>query len=283
MKSSQNKNWPDYGWLGILLMLVFWTLNWHLSGFRTHWGFFPMWLGYILTVDAWVFMRRGSSLFSRSLGKFILLFVISAPCWWLFELINERTLYWFYLGRDHFTDLEYFLLASISFSTVIPAVFETTELFASFKWLKKINGGPRISANPIIIVFFFILGWLMLGLVLLWPEYFPYFVWMSLYLITEPINVRLQNPSLVQYTANKDWRPVIALFFGSLICGFFWEMWNYYSFPKWIYKIPYFEYGYIFEMPAWGYLGYLPFALELFALYHLITGFWNKRDNYFQI
>jgi hypothetical protein len=25
-------------------------------------------------------------------------------------------------------------------------------------------------------------------------------------------------------------------------------------------------------MPAAGYLGYLPFSLELFALYHLITG-----------
>ena len=29
----------------------------------------------------------------------------------------------------------------------------------------------------------------------------------------------------------------------------------------------------IFEMPVLGYLGYLPFALELFGLYHLVTGF----------
>ena len=41
----------------------------------------------------------------------------------------------------------------------------------------------------------------------------------------------------------------------------------------------------IFEMPVLGYLGYLPFALELFGLYHLVTGFFpgmDKRD-YLQI
>ena len=39
------------------------------------------------------------------------------------------------------------------------------------------------------------------------------------------------------------------------------------------------------RMPVLGYLGYLPFALELFGLYHLVTGFFpgmGKRD-YLQI
>ena len=51
------KNWPVHGWVGLVLTAVFWTLNWSLSGMRTHWGFFPMWLGYCLTVDALVFDR----------------------------------------------------------------------------------------------------------------------------------------------------------------------------------------------------------------------------------
>ena len=29
-------------------------------------------------------------------------------------------------------------------------------------------------------------------------------------------------------------------------------------------------------MPVLGYLGYLPFALELFAIYHLVTGLLKK-------
>ena len=46
-------------------------------------------------------------------------------------------------------------------------------------------------------------------------------------------------------------------------------MWNYYALPKWI--ILYHTSGSeIFEMPLLGYTGYLPFALELFAMYQFI-------------
>ena len=50
-------------------------------------------------------------------------------------------------------------------------------------------------------------------------------------------------------------------------------MWNYFSYPKWIYRIPYAHWRPVFEMPIAGYLGYLPFSWELFALYHLLAGF----------
>jgi len=32
---------PWYGWLGLGLITIFWSLNWMLRGPRTHWGFFP--------------------------------------------------------------------------------------------------------------------------------------------------------------------------------------------------------------------------------------------------
>jgi len=63
-----------------------------------------------------------------------------------------------------------------------------------------------------------------------------------------------------------NWRPIVSLSFGALICGFFWEMWNYYSWPKWIYHTPGTEFLHVFEMPLLGYAGYIPFALELYAL-----------------
>jgi hypothetical protein len=53
---------------------------------------------------------------------------------------------------------------------------------------------------------------------------------------------------------------------GAVICGFFWEMWNYYSYPKWIYHTPGAQFLHVFEMPLLGYGGYVPFALELYAL-----------------
>jgi hypothetical protein len=66
--------------------------------------------------------------------------------------------------------------------------------------------------------------------------------------------------------------------------AFFWEMWNFFSYPKWIYHVPWVSYLYIFEMPLLGYGGYLPFALELYAMYHLVAGlFGDKRSNYLKL
>jgi hypothetical protein len=48
-------------------------------------------------------------------------------------------------------------------------------------------------------------------------------------------------------------------------------MWNFLSYPKWIYHVPFVGFLHVFEMPLLGYLGYIPFSWELFALYHLIV------------
>ena len=57
---------------------------------------------------------------------------------------------------------------------------------------------------------------------------------------------------LYDYLGQGDWRPVVALCLGALLCGFFWELWNYYSYPKWTYFTPGVDFWYIFEMPLVG-------------------------------
>jgi hypothetical protein len=59
---------------------------------------------------------------------------------------------------------------------------------------------------------------------------------------------------------------------------FFWELWNYYSYPKWVYHVPFADFWHIFEMPVLGYGGYLPFALELFALYQILARLFRQTD-----
>lgn len=266
------RRWPAHGWLGIVLVAVFWTLNWSLSGLRTHWTFFFLWLGYCLTVDALVFLRKNDSMLTRNRRAYVGMFFVSIPVWWLFELINLATQNWFYEGRQFFTDFQYAVLASVNFSTVIPAVFGTAELVSTFSWLAKIRPGFRFIPTQRKLFGFFVAGWLMLALLLLWPIYFFPFMWLSIYFIIEPLNVWLGNRSLVQYFSVGDWRPVLALWIGCLICGFFWEMWNFYSYPKWVYQVPFVDVLHIFEMPLLGYAGYLPFSLELYAIYHLVMG-----------
>ena len=111
------------GWAGLILLAICWPLNWTLPGDRTAYLFFPLWVGYILFMDALVCWRSGTSLWMRSRKGFALLFVLSVPAWWLFEFINDRTGNWEYLGAGAFTPLEYYALCTLSFSTVMPAVF----------------------------------------------------------------------------------------------------------------------------------------------------------------
>ena len=272
------KNLPKHGWLGLSLVIVFWTLSWSLPGLRTHWAFFPLWLGYCLSVDAIVFTRKGDSLLTRNPRAYAGLFFISIIGWWLFEAINWRTQNWSYIGKEAFSIFEYNLYASLSFSTVIPAVFGTAELAGTFSWVRRLKPGLVIKPNRRTLMGFFFSGIGMLVLMLVWPRYFFPFVWLSIYFIIEPINVWRGHRSLASAVAKGDWRPVISLFSGALICGFFWEMWNYYSYPKWIYHIPFVDFARIFEMPLLGYGGYLPFSLEIFALYHLIIGLFKRKN-----
>lgn len=262
--------WGAQFWVGLLLLAVFWPLNWCLPGMRTAYLFFPLWLGYILVVDGLVLSRTGTSLWSRSRRDFALLFIVSAPVWWLFEVINRRTANWQYLGSDTFTGFHYVLLCSISFSTVMPAVFETAELARSFRWVERFANGPRIPGTPVFRLGLFLGGTAMLGLTLVWPKYCYPFVWSSLVLLLEPLNAWLGRSELMPQLERGDWRSVISLAAGALICGFFWEMWNYYSLPKWVYHTPGAQFLHVFEMPLLGYGGYVPFALELYALKALL-------------
>ncbi|MGA2863928.1 MAG: hypothetical protein ABSF95_05520 [Verrucomicrobiota bacterium] len=264
--TKQPAFWAAQGWLGLVLLGVCWPLNWTMPGMRTAYLFFPLWLGYILVVDGLVQGRTGSSLWTRSRRDFVLLFLASAPVWWLFELINQRTGNWEYQGRQVFTQLEYFLLCTICFSTVMPAVFETAELVRSFRWVGRLAAGPRLRPTPALSRGLFLGGLVMLALTLAWPRYFYPFVWTSVLLLLEPLNRWLGRHSLLDDLQAGDWRPVLSLSLGALICGFFWEMWNYYSYPRWVYHTPGAQFLHLFEMPLLGYAGYIPFALELFAL-----------------
>ena len=270
-KRTENP-FPVHGWLGLVLVAVFWPLNWFLAGPRSHWGFFFLWLGYCLAVDGVVFKRSGTSLLARSRRKYVGLFLVSAPAWWLFELLNWRVANWSYLGKEHFSNLAYGLLATLAFSTVIPAVFGTAELVASLSFFKRPRRGPRVSPDRGTTLAFFCAGWVMLALMLAWPRYFFPLIWLSVYFILEPLNIWLGYPNLARWTRSGGWGPILALWGGVLVTAFFWEFWNYWSYPKWVYTVPFVDFWHVFEMPLLGYGGYLPFALELHALYHLVVG-----------
>jgi hypothetical protein len=137
--------------------------------------------------------------------------------------------------------------------------------------MESLATGPRLRPTPALNRGMFLTGATMLALTLTWPKVFYPFVWTSLVFILEPLNCWLGRRHFLQKIERGDWRLVASLALGALICGFFWEMWNYYSYPKWIYHTPGAQFLHVFEMPLLGYGGYIPFALELWALKSLLS------------
>lgn len=258
--------------LGLALVGVCWPANWWLPGLRTHLLFFPLWLGAILALDGRLELVRGSSPCSRSPRAFLGLFLLSLPLWWGFELANERLANWRYLGREHFTDLEYALLGSLSFSTVVPAVLLFAESLHGARWLERFARGPRLADTPRLRVGLFLAGLAQLAAWIAWPRVAYPLVWTSGVFLLEPILCARGRRGLLADLARGDWRPWMALWSGGLLCGFFWELWNVHSHPKWIYDVPGFGEPRLFEMPLPGYLGYLPFALVVYQWKELWLG-----------
>lgn len=247
-----------------------WPLNWLLPGLRSHLLFFPLWLGYVLAVDAVVAYRSGTSLLRRSRLDLARLFVASVPVWWLFEALNLRLGNWRYPGSEQFGPVAYFVLSSISYSTVVPAVFETAELLGTLRWSARLDAGRPFTATARLRLGLLGAGAAMLALLLAWPRIFYPLVWISLIFLFDPLAHALGRPSLLGHLECGRRRPLLLLALGALACGFFWELWNYYSYPKWTYDIPGLGFARVFEMPLLGYLGYLPFGLELYPAVHLL-------------
>ncbi len=268
-RTSSNK-FPHHGLVGIVFIGIFWWVNWGTTGLRAHWAFFPLWLGYILAVDGLAVLLGRPSLVLR-FRSFVWLFALSAPVWWIFEFINHRVNYWIYLPQGAFSPLAFNFWSTLSFSTVIPAVFVTANMLGGLQWFRKHHFTLPAGKTRIGRITYFAIGCGMLAFVLLVPKFGTAFLWISLFFILDPINFRLGNTSILRMTSKGDWRTVIVLFAASLICGFFWELWNYYSWPKWVYSYPYMSDLRLFEMPLEGYLGYLPFGLELFAFVALLS------------
>jgi len=265
--------WPPlHGTLGFLLVAVAWPASWLQIDPLGEYAFFPIWLGYILMVDALVLRRKGTSLFTGSRWTFWGMFLASIPLWWTFEGINHFTRNWHYLGAEQYSPLKYALVASWQFSIVLPAVFETAEMVGSLGWVKRLQHGPVLPAPPRTPAVTVALGLLSVAALVIWPHYAFFATWLCLFLVLDPINHRWGRPSLLAQVRRGDWRTVAAFALGALVCGWFWEMWNYWAFPKWEYTIPFVQFTHLFEMPLPGYLGYLPFGLETYAAYHFMVG-----------
>lgn len=266
---NRSSRWLLLGSGGLLVALS-WSASWSGRSPLAHHAFFPLWLGYILTVLGLTELLTGSSLLRRGPLSFSALFLCSIPFWWVFEVINWRLHDWRYVLPHHYSWFAYHAEATLAFSTVIPAIFATAELWNAL--VGRILSGRWIALRlpPRGWMAFIGIGVVMLALTLAWPTRFFPLAWISLFFILDPLVHLSGGSGIATRVSIGHWRSVLLLFAAGLTCGWFWEMWNSRASPKWVYQVPHFDRWHVFEMPLLGYGGYLPFALEAYAVVRAI-------------
>jgi len=263
---------PGYGWMGVsLLVIAEWLMFHHFEPAATF--FTPIaWTAYILLADAAVKAMTGHSRLHDHPAEFATMALLSIPLWLIFEGYNLRLVNWTYVGLPMSRALA-LLGYGWSFATITPGILETADLVEAFGWFPPavpFRFSPRVQAAFVI----FGVAGLVLPLVL--PQataaYLFAFVWVGFIFLLDPINHHLGLPSIVGDFAAGRRSRFYSLLISGFMCGWLWEFWNYWAAAKWHYIFPMFQQWKIFEMPAPGYLGFLPFAVECFVMY--VTASW---------
>jgi hypothetical protein len=261
------RTFPWWGWGGAGLGAAAWIVAWNrfpwMGGLQAH-TFTPLWVSFILVVNALLHRRTGRSLLLSRTRGFLLLFPASAAFWWSFEYLNRFVGNWRYVGGVEFGAAEYFLFATLPFSTVLPAVLSARELLLSYPRFDAAFRGlapflprrPREIAAAALLIS--CMGLLAVGIV---PDVVFPLVWVAPPLLLISVSALRGEAHSLSGIARGDRRTFAASSLAALLCGFFWEMWNYGSAVIWVYDIPYVDAFHLFEMPILGYAGYLPFGI----------------------
>jgi hypothetical protein len=269
---------PWHGYLGVATMLIDQVLMFAKIEPAYTWFTPIQWTGYILFLDAVLVRRRGESFIFDRTGEFIFLLVMSVACWFLFEAYNLHLQNWEY--RNLPKNLPLRMVGFFwAFATIFPGILMTSEVIDTTGLFRHARFSP-VAMPQWIHRLLLITGALFCTIPVLVPaaiaKYLFAFVWVGFVFLLDPLNYRLGMPSLLRELEKGSIQKLLSLFLAGLICGLLWEFWNYWAHAKWVYTVPYLNRPKIFEMPLYGFLGFLPFAAECFVMWQLAL-FLGKR------
>ena len=271
-----------HGIAGLILLLISQALLFINIEPVASWFYYCAWWPYILIADSIIYKIKQNSLIMNRRREFCLMLFWSVVIWTLFESVNLIMQNWYYINVIPSRTIRWIGYA-VAYATVLPGIFETTELLEAAGLFKE-NRVKPLAVSQGWLTALFILGIICLLGVLLSPRYCFPLIWGSLIFLLEPINYLKGGKSLL-----KDWeqgtvRKFYLLLTAGLICGVLWEFWNFWARTKWIYTVPFFDELKLFEMPLAGFLGFPPFAVECYVIYNFISLFRYHRgweeDNY---
>ena len=274
-----------WGWAGLGMLVLFEVLLVLRVGWVTIY-FTPLcWTAYLLLADAAVCSLKGSSRLSDSRREFLFLALASIPLWLIFEAYNLRMQNWTYVGLPANPILRNFGYAW-SFATIWPAIFETTDMLQALGLFSQ-PIRPHAPFSRTYRTMLIVVGILFLTMPVLVPlrigQYLFAPVWVGFVLLLDPVNYVWGGRSLLRNWEKGDSSLFWNLMAGGLVCGVFWEFWNYWATARWLYVFPILQGWKIFEMPLPGFLGFPAFAVECFVMFEsvkvLARGLFQPRQS----
>jgi hypothetical protein len=266
-----------------LAVLILWHILLILKIYPVRKAFFPLaWLTFIGLVDSIVYELSGSSLYRTQRRKLLLLMPCSLYFWLIFELYNMVIKNWKYADIPAFLSVRWIGYA-VCFSTVLLALFETTR-FLDLLGLFRNSRVHSLPKSRDWYAPFALAGVFFLVSPLVWPKIFFPCIWIGFFFLLEPLNHALGGFSLMRQWEQGSLRTLYLLLVSGAICGFLWEVWNYWAITKWVYVYPSANWLKIFEMPVQGYAGFPLFGVESYVMmntvYILFPGFhWMSPES----
>lgn len=243
--------------------------------FMRTWFYCFAWWALVLVLDAVNVLRTGVSPLASEVPGFAWTALVSIPVWLVFEAFNARLGNWSYHGLPPSLAARW-LGYAIAFATVIPALKELAALVRSFMKdrpsMKGEAGSVRPRVTNALLRASVGAGVLTLVLALAAPRLFFPLVWVGFIFLVEPLNYRRGRPSFFRDLEEGRRAPLLAWMAAGLAAGVIWEFLNWFAGSHWEYHISYLNFGRIFQMPVFGFGGFVVFALEVFALDSFLRG-----------
>ena len=251
---------------GVIWFVAIWGRLLGAEPFTT-WLYFFAWWPLLVFLDGLLICLTGKSPFWERPRDFFRMTFFSVTVWLVFELFNLWLLNWRYVGIEPRLWLRWPGYA-LAFATVLPGVLLTAEVLEALGTASQFKGKTRDFGNwpPA----FLLIGVACLILPFLFPFYAFPLIWLAFIFLIDPFWELMSGDSLTRRLAGGERQKHVCLMLAGLLCGIWWELWNYPCPARWVYTLPVLNFGRIFEMPILGYLGFLPFALECAVMYEVL-------------
>jgi hypothetical protein len=235
--------------------------------------YFFAWYPYVLFLDGLLGHLRGRSWIGSRPRNFMKMLFWSTTVWLVFEAVNLVLENWGYIAVVPIWWVRWGGYA-LAFATVLPGVLLTAEVIEALGAFPGVKGRAFNPGawQPVSLL----VGVTFLVLPLIFPGYAFPLVWGAFFFLLDPFCDLLGAPSLIQRFAAGERREHLCLLAAGLVCGLWWEAWNWFAVTKWVYTLPVFNCWKLFEMPLAGYLGFPPFALEAAVMYNFLKALDEK-------